>query len=50
MDASYKLQMSHGFARLLRRLQAPLKMDALYKAIEERLASNTAADGSEAAE
>src|SRR5713101_1048998 len=50
MDASYKLQMSYGLARLLRRLQAPLKMDALYKVIEERLASTAAADGSEPAE
>jgi 2-polyprenyl-3-methyl-5-hydroxy-6-metoxy-1,4-benzoquinol methylase len=50
MDASYKLQMSHGLARLLRRLQAPLKMDALYKVMEERLASATAADGSEGGE
>jgi 2-polyprenyl-3-methyl-5-hydroxy-6-metoxy-1,4-benzoquinol methylase len=50
MDASYKLQMSYGLARLLRRLQAPLKMDALYKVMEERLASATAADGSEGAE
>jgi hypothetical protein len=39
MDASYRLQMSYGLARLLRRLQAPLKMDALYKAMEERLSS-----------
>ncbi len=50
MDASYKLQMSYGLARLLRRLQAPLKMDALYKVMEERLASTAAADGSEPAE
>jgi SAM-dependent methyltransferase len=50
MDASYKLQMSYGLARLLRRLQAPLKMDALYKVMEERLASAVAADGSEAAD
>jgi len=50
MDASYKLQMSYGLARLLRRLQAPLKMDALYEVMEERLASSAAADGSEAAE
>jgi DNA repair exonuclease SbcCD ATPase subunit len=49
MDASYKLQMSYGLARLLRRLQAPLKMDALYKAMEERLASNSASDGANAA-
>jgi SAM-dependent methyltransferase len=45
MDASYELQMSYGLARLLRRLQAPLKMDALYKAMEERLASGSKADG-----
>jgi 2-polyprenyl-3-methyl-5-hydroxy-6-metoxy-1,4-benzoquinol methylase len=45
MDASYERQMSHVFARLLRRLQAPLKMDALYKAMEERLASGNKADG-----
>ncbi len=45
LDASYKLQMSHRLARLLRRLQARLKMDALYKAMEERLASNNVADG-----
>jgi 2-polyprenyl-3-methyl-5-hydroxy-6-metoxy-1,4-benzoquinol methylase len=50
MDASYRLQMSYGLARLLRRLQAPLKMDALYKAMEERLAPATAADGSEGTE
>lgn len=50
MDASYKLQMSYGLARLLRRLQAPLKIDALYKAMEERLGSATAADGSQATE
>jgi len=50
MDASYKLQMSHGLARLLRRLQSPLKMDALYKAMEERLASNSMADGANAAQ
>jgi hypothetical protein len=50
MDASYRLQMSYGLVRLLRRLQGPLKMDALYKAMEERLAPATAADGSEAAE
>jgi SAM-dependent methyltransferase len=50
MDASYQLQMSHGLARLLRRLQSPLKMDALYKAMEERLASNSMADGANAAQ
>jgi SAM-dependent methyltransferase len=44
MDASYQLQMSHRLARLLRRLQSPLKMDALYKAMEERLASNSIVD------
>jgi 2-polyprenyl-3-methyl-5-hydroxy-6-metoxy-1,4-benzoquinol methylase len=49
MDASYKLQMSHGLARLLRRLQSPLKMDDLYKAMEERIASNRMADGANAA-
>ena len=49
MDASYKLQMSHGLARLLRRLQSPLKMDDLYKAMEERIASNSMADGANAA-
>ena len=51
MDASYKLQMSHGLARLLRRLQSPLKMDDLYKAMEERIASNSisVADGANAA-
>jgi len=31
------------------RLQKLLKMDALYKAMEERLASKSAADGSDAA-
>ncbi len=45
MDASYQLQMSHRLARLLRRLHSPLKMDALYKAIEDRLASSNMADG-----
>jgi SAM-dependent methyltransferase len=50
IEASYKLQMSYGLARLLRRLQAPLKMDALYKAMEERLASNSAKDGANAAQ
>jgi 2-polyprenyl-3-methyl-5-hydroxy-6-metoxy-1,4-benzoquinol methylase len=50
MDASYRLQMSYGLVRLLRRLQGPLKMDALYKVMEERLAPATAADGSEGAE
>ncbi len=45
LDASYQLQMSHRLARLLRRLQASLKMDALYKAMEERHASTNAADG-----
>lgn len=48
MEASYKLQMSYGLARLLRRLQAPLKMDALFKAMEERLASGSKADGASA--
>ena len=50
IDASYERQMSYGLARLLRRLQAPLKMDALYKAMEERLASNSSADGAKAAD
>jgi 2-polyprenyl-3-methyl-5-hydroxy-6-metoxy-1,4-benzoquinol methylase len=49
MDASYKLQMSYRLARLFRRLQAPLKMDALYKAMEERLASGDKTDGASAA-
>ena len=49
MDASYRLQMSHGLARLLRRLQGPLKMDALYKAMEERLASSSVDDGANTA-
>jgi 2-polyprenyl-3-methyl-5-hydroxy-6-metoxy-1,4-benzoquinol methylase len=49
MDASYRLQMSHGLVRLLRRLQGPLKMDALYKAMEERLASSSVADGANTA-
>jgi len=49
MDASYRLQMSYGLARLLRRLQGPLKMDALYKAMEERLASGSVADGANTA-
>lgn len=49
MDASYRLQMSNRLARLLRRLQGPLKMDALYKAMEERLASSSVADGANTA-
>ncbi len=49
MDASYRLQMSYGLVRLLRRLQGPLKMDALYKAMEERLAPGSKVDGASAA-
>jgi hypothetical protein len=49
MDASYRLQMSYGLVRLLRRLQGPLKMYALYKAMEERLDSSSVADGANTA-
>jgi 2-polyprenyl-3-methyl-5-hydroxy-6-metoxy-1,4-benzoquinol methylase len=42
LDASYRAQMSHGLARLLRRLHGFLKIDALYKAMEERVRSNGA--------
>jgi 2-polyprenyl-3-methyl-5-hydroxy-6-metoxy-1,4-benzoquinol methylase len=45
LDDSYRVQMSHRLARLLRRLQGSLKMDDLYKAMEERVTSNSVANG-----
>jgi 2-polyprenyl-3-methyl-5-hydroxy-6-metoxy-1,4-benzoquinol methylase len=45
IDAAYNQQMSHGLARLLRRLYGRLKIDPLYKTMDERIASGGKAAG-----